>query len=98
MYTYDTVTEAIKGLKERGFTKDFNLKSNCITCNENKYNPDDFEIVEVYRFEGMSNPDDEEVVYGIEGKKGEKGILVSSYGLYADEMSSEMVKKLTIHH
>ena len=96
MYTYDTVTAAVNGLKERGYTKDFNLEENCIVCHEDRYDPEDFEIVEVYRYEGNSDPADEAVVYAIEGRKGEKGVLVSGYGISADEMSDEMVKKLTM--
>jgi len=97
MYVYDTVTEAIKGLRERGYTKDFNLKENCIVCDEEKYHPEDFEIVEVYRFEGNTDPADEAVVYAIESNKGDRGVLVSGYGISADEMSSELAKKLLIH-
>ena len=97
MYTYDTVTAAIKGLRERGYLKDFNLKENCIICEEQKkYHPEDFEIVEVHRFEGETDPADEAVVYAIEGKNGEKGILVSGYGISADAMSAELAKKLEI--
>jgi hypothetical protein len=97
MYVYDTVTEAIKGLRERGYTKDFNLKENCIVCHEDKFHPEDFEITEVYRFEGNTDPADEAVVYAIESNKGDRGVLVSGYGISADAMSDEMVKKLTIH-
>jgi hypothetical protein len=97
MYSYDTVSAALKGLKERGFTKDFNLQENCIVCKEDKYNPEDFEIVEVYRYEGDSDPDDQAVVYAIKSSNGDKGVLVNSYGIYADEMSAEMAKKLSIH-
>jgi hypothetical protein len=96
MYSYDTVTDAVKGLKQRGYVKDFNLEENCIVCKEEKFHPEDFEITEVYRFEGDSDPADEAVVYVIESKNGDKGILVSGYGISADEMSSEMVKKLSI--
>jgi hypothetical protein len=96
MYAYDTVTAAVNGLKERGYTKDFNLEENCIVCHENRYDPEDFEIVEVYRYEGNSDPADEAVVYAIEGKDGGKGVLVNGYGISADEMSDEMAKKLTI--
>jgi hypothetical protein len=98
MFTYDTVTAAVNGLKQRGYTKDFNLEENCIACHEDKYHPEDFEIVEVYRYEGNSDPADEAVVYAIEGKDGDKGVLVSGYGISADEMSDEMAKKLTIVH
>src|SRR5215467_9023017 len=98
MYAYDTVSAAVKGLKQRGYTRDFNLQENCIVCHEDKYHPEDFEIVEVYRYEGNSDPGDEAVVYAIEGRNGEKGVLVSGYGPSADEMSEEMAKKLTIHN
>lgn len=94
MYSYDTVTAAVNGLKQRGYTKDFNLKENCLICNEEKFHSEDFEIVEVYRFEGNSDPADEAVVYAIESKKGDKGILVSGYGISADAMSSDLAKKL----
>jgi hypothetical protein len=96
MYTYDTVTEAIKGLRERGYTRDFNLKENCIVCHEDEFHPEDFEITEVYRFEGDSDPADEAVVYAIESKKGDRGVLVSGYGISADEVSDKMAKKLSI--
>src|SRR6476620_6618491 len=97
MYVYDTVTAALNGLKQRGYTRDFNLEENCIACHEDKYPPEDFEIVVVYRYEADSEPADEAVVYAIEGRNGEKGVLVSGYGISADEMSDEMAKKLAIH-
>ena len=98
MYNYDTVTDAVKGLKERGFSLDFNLSQNCLTCLDDRFGPEDFEITEVYRFEGNSDPADEAVVFGIESNKGHKGILVNGYGPSSDVMSAEMAKKLSIHH
>jgi hypothetical protein len=97
MYSYDTVTEAVKGLKDRGFTIDFNLLENCIVCNDTKFDVNDFEIVEFYRFEGDSDPSDEAVVYAIQSNDGMKGVLVNGYGISADALSSEMAKKLNIH-
>ena len=97
MYVYDTVTAAVNGLKQRGYTKDFNLEENCIACHEDKYHPEDFEIVEVYRYEGNSDPADEAVVYAIEGKNGQKGVLVSGFGPTSETMSLEMAKKLSMH-
>jgi hypothetical protein len=92
---YDTVTQAVNGLKARGFTMDFNLKENCIVCNNDKFNPEEFEIVEVYRFEGNTDPADEAVVYAIESANGLKGVLVNGYGIYSDSISSDMAKKLS---
>ena len=72
MIAYDTVSQAIDGLRERGFTLDFNLGENCLICNNRKYNISDFGITEVYRFEGNTDPADEAVVYGVESNDGIK--------------------------
>ncbi len=97
MYTYETVSGAVNGLKTRGYNMDFNLDENCIICHEEKFNPEDFEITEVYRFEGNSDPADEAVVYAIESNRGHKGVLVNGYGPTSESMSAEMARKLHIH-
>ncbi len=100
MYTYDTVVEAINGLKSRGYTIDFNVSGDKIICSDNKYclNPNEFEITEVHRFEGDTNPSDEDVVYAVESTdKQLKGVMTSAFGIYADNMSTEIIKKLTMH-
>lgn len=95
---YSTVKEALDLLKSKGFTTDFNLGENCIVCNSGKFNHNEFEIIEVYRYEGESNPDDEATVYGIESKSGLKGVLVTSYGAYSDNMSDELLQKLSFRN
>ncbi len=96
MYTYDTVSEAINGLKKRGYTLDFNLEKDKVVCNSLPValQPGEFEITEAYRFEGESNPDDEAIVYGIESKHGHKGVLVNGFGPSADTLTDEIVRKL----
>lgn len=92
---YGTVTEAINALRDKGFTTDFNLQENCIVCHSDKFNASEFEIVDVYRYEGNSDPGDEAAVYAIESHSGMKGILVTGYGASADDvMSEEILKKL----
>jgi hypothetical protein len=49
MYVYDTITEALAGLKQRGFALDFNLAENCLICQGNRFDVNDFEISEWYR-------------------------------------------------
>ncbi|HET9745067.1 MAG TPA: phosphoribosylpyrophosphate synthetase [Chitinophagaceae bacterium] len=94
MPAYDTVSQAINGLKERGYTLDFNLKTNSIECQGQKLNPGDFEITEFHRFEGPSDPGDEAIVYAIESRNGLKGVLVNAFGVYSETLSDEMMKKL----
>lgn len=96
MIVYDTVSEAVNGLKKRGYDLDFNLSENCIICHADKFDINDFEIVEVHRFEGNTDPSDEAAVYAIESTGGKKGVLVSGYGISAEGMSAEMAKKLSI--
>ena len=98
MENYDTLVAALAGLKGRGYPLDFNVAFDNITCAENGLclNPQEFEIKEVYRFEGDTNPDDEDVVYAVESKDGKlKGVLVNAYGIYSDPVSDEMLQKLS---
>lgn len=100
MTTYDTVTDALNDLKKRGYTIDFNIAFDKIVCtnNETILNPHEFEIVEVYRFEGDTNPDDEDVVYAVASKDGKiKGTLTSAFGTYAESISAAMIEKLSMH-
>ncbi len=100
MRSYDTVTDALQGLKNRGYNIDFNIAFDKIICSNTGtcLNPDEFEIVEVYRFEGDTDPGDENVVYAVESKDGKmKGSISSAYGIYADPISDVMIKKLSIH-
>lgn len=96
MFTYDTVSEAITGLRQRGYDLDFNLAENCLICQGNKFDISSFEITEVHRFEGNTDPSDQAVVYAIESTDGKKGVLVSGYGISAEGLSAEMAKKLSI--
>ena len=101
MESYDTVTGALKSLKEKGYTIDFNIAFDKITCSQHTFclNPDEFEITAVHRFEGATNPADEDVLYVVESKKGNlKGTITSAYGMYADVVSAEMIKKLSMQH
>lgn len=98
MKTYDTLSEALNDAQNRGYTFDFNLLESCIKCKslDKNFQPDQFNIVEVHRFEGMTNPDDNSVLYLIETEDGTKGTLVDAYGAYADSLSREMIEKLKI--
>lgn len=98
MHNYDTVVEALNGLKSRGYTIDFNLDNDKIICSDKVHclRAEDFEIVETHRFEGDTNPSDEDVVYAVESQNGKiKGSLSSAFGTYADSISTELMLKFT---
>lgn len=96
MKHYQTLVEALEDLKARGYVNDFNLQPTCLECPglDLKLHPQDFEIREVYRFEGMSNPDDNSVLYAIASTTGVKGVFVDAYGVYAEALSPEMIARL----
>lgn len=95
---YTTVVHAVEGLKKRGYQDDFKFRDGLLqNLESNKvYAPEDLEIVEYHRFEGVSNPSDMSIVFAIEGKDGCKGIVVSSYGMYADMTLVEFMDKVKI--
>ena len=94
---YSTVSEAITALRDKGYTLDFNLEENCIVCHPDRFDPDDFEITEVYRYEGDTDPADEATVDGIVSKTGLKGVRVTGYGVSSDSFTTGMLKKLRMH-
>lgn len=100
MKNYDTMIEALNDLKLQGFTTDFNIAFDKVQCADTGtcLNPNEFEIVGHYRFEGKTDPDDSSVLYAIAAKDGcIKGVLVNAYGMYGDTTSDELIKKLAIN-
>lgn len=98
MDTMTTVSEVLNNLKSKGYTVDFNLNDNCLICHSNslKIHPEEFVVDKHYRFEGMSDPADEAIVYAISSTKHDiKGTLVDGYGISSDKLTNDMVKALT---
>jgi len=98
-WSYNSLSEATRSLKDRGYTYDFNLKSDCVVCPafELTLNPESFAVEEFHRFEGMSSTDDNSIVYAISSNEGVKGILVDAYGVYASSLSDAMIRRLSIN-
>jgi quercetin dioxygenase-like cupin family protein len=95
--SFGTLSETVNGLVREGYTHDFNVQGECIICHQANISlaPEEFQIDKVYRFEGVSDPDDESIVYAISSPKfGVKGVLVNGYGVSADSISAELVEKL----
>ncbi len=98
MKTYSTLSEAINDLTKLGYTINFNSINNCILCADHliQMQPANFEIDQVYRFQEMSDVDNESILYAISSPQNKvKGLLVSAYGLYADSASTKLIEKLS---
>lgn len=88
-HNYETLSEAMNGLRERGYEKD--LTDEIINDEDGKYS-----IVESYRFEGMTNPGDSSVLYAIESDDGEKGIIVDAYNAKSDIKKTNALRKMNV--
>jgi hypothetical protein len=101
MKNYETVSEAVTDLSNRGYTLNFNLREDtCIECREPSIflRPEEFEIDEVYRFEGITDPGDSSIVLAISSHDhAAKGTLVSAYGMYAEPGMADLLTRLPFH-
>ena len=99
MKNYETLSEAVNDLMLRGYTANFNLKENFIEWAGNNVSlqPDEFEIDEVHRFEGDTDPGDENILFAISSAKHNiKGLLVNAFGTYSDSFSAQLISKLNL--
>ena len=92
---YDTLSLAVNSLTQKGYKESFEAKLDCVNAvySKKSYQPDQLEIVESFRFEGMSNPADATALFAIKADDGTLGTLVVSYGA-EDNNNAEMIKKI----
>lgn len=92
---YDSLSQAINALTFDGYEEDFKAVDTEIigTGSKKKYLPSELKIIHTYRFEGMTNPEDNTVVFAIEAYDGIKGTLVMSYSSKHNQ-NVELIKKI----
>lgn len=94
---YDTVSEAVNDLQLKGYTTNFSLlaEKECLVCNQTslQLSPSEFEIDEIYRFEGDTDPGDEMIVMAISSPiHSVKGVIVNGFGAHQDGLTSEITE------
>ncbi|WP_375416877.1 hypothetical protein [uncultured Hymenobacter sp.] len=80
-----------------GFTEDFRVAEGRLVAfsDENRsYAPADVTIVDFYRFEGESNPDDMSILYALETADGLRGTISAPFGVYSDDVVDEFLKNV----
>ena len=95
---YMSVAGAVDGLGRRGFTEGLRVIDGGLRVvgTGEAIGAEDLVIREVYRFEGVSDPDDMAVVYGIEGRHGLKATVVDAFGVYSDPALGAVLEKIAI--
>ncbi|WP_228237147.1 phosphoribosylpyrophosphate synthetase [Allomuricauda sp. M10] len=94
-HSFDTLSDAVNTLTQEGFTEDFEAEENCIKAlySKKEYQPGELLIIETYRFEGMTDPEDQATLFTIEAHDGTKGTLVMSYSAEHGQ-NEELIKKI----
>lgn len=92
---YDTLSEAINSLTEKGYKENFEAKEDYIVAlySKRKYRPDELKIVASHRFEGMTNPQDATAAFAIRANDGTLGTLVISYSA-AHNQNMELIQQI----
>lgn len=100
MRHYADLPQAINDLRTKGYTLDFSPQTDCIVSEKEslRLSPEEFTIDDAFRFEGDSDPENQSILYAISSAHGAKGLLINSYGIYADPLSDAMIHKLTVMH
>lgn len=94
----ENLPETLRELNNKGYKNTFHIHNSSLYCEDCKkaHDPKEAEVVEVYRFEGESNPDDESVVFGIQCSTcSSKGTLVSAFGPSMSQGEAEVVRLLS---
>ncbi len=92
-----SLINVLNRLKKDGYKTDFKVSAEgrlCTMENKDEFSPEEVRIVDFYRFEGESDPDDMSILYVIETKSGLKGTISNSYGPYADSNVDSFLKKV----
>lgn len=93
-----SLVSVLAQVKKEGHKLDFRVTDDGVLCTmdgKQQFTPDQVRIVNFYRFEGESNPDDMAILYVLETTTGAKGTISDSYGLYADETVDAFMKQVT---
>ena len=89
-----TLAGTLEDMSARGFTVQFTVSAGrlCPPGGMACFSPDQVEIAEEHRFEGVSSPADMAIVYGLETHSGLRGTLVDAFGVYADPAVGEFMR------
>lgn len=92
---FETLSQVTNALTQDGYTEGFKAGDTAIiaSVSSKEYAPEDLKIIATYRFEGMTDPQDDSVVFAIEANDGTKGTLVMSYSSQHSQ-NVELIKQI----
>lgn len=91
-----TLVECVNKMIADGYSEDFTVVGDKLKSlkTEKTYEPSEVTIINFYRFEGETDPQDNSILYVLEAKDGAKGTLVDAYGPYADAQITKFMNEV----
>ena len=91
-----TLSSCLNKVVKEGYTENFKILEEGLKSLESGkiYQPDEVQIVNFFRFEGVSDPSDMSILYVIEANDNVKGTLIDAYGAYADQNIDKFIKEV----
>jgi hypothetical protein len=89
---FGSIAAVVTDLKRRGYNHQFRIYFTSLYCPDENItiSAGQFDVDESYHIGETSNPDSDRVLYAISAHNGIKGFLVDTYGVYTDNISTEM--------
>lgn len=86
----------LERVQNKGYTDQFRAEGKTLHClsDSSEYRPEEVTVVNFYRFEGISDPDDMSIIYVIETNSGRKGTIIDAYGVYADDSVCDFINRV----
>jgi hypothetical protein len=92
------LADTVNRLTAAGYTDDFRAEADGLRAVASRcvHAPESLSIDEVVRFEGITDPDDEAIVFALRcGEHGIKGTYTLPYGSKMELLDAEMVRRLS---
>ncbi|MEP7204214.1 MAG: hypothetical protein ABI894_16500 [Ilumatobacteraceae bacterium] len=94
----DTMSERMRQLDGAGWNEQLIVEGGRLTCGKcaESAGPDEARVNEVHRFEGVSDPGDESILFAISMPCGHRGTLATIYGPETPTHVAEFVSRLQL--
>ncbi len=91
-----TLVECLNKVNADGYTENFSVRNHQLYhgAADQYFEAKDTHIINFYRFEGASNPEDMDILYAIRTSNGLMGTLTDAYGPYANSGVNEFILRV----
>lgn len=88
--------QCLQKAKADGYTFSLAVTDHGLTIEGEKqyFSPHEVSVEDYYRFEGASDPDENSILYLIRLDNGKRGVLINSYGAYADPLIASFIEQV----